>query len=124
MNSGIYRVEQSQVVKEKILNLTAKIIETYNVTIIENIYKPKEFLDNLLNDIKLSNLKTTIKGCVWNIVGILIGKFSVLLNDYKIEVHDVIFNDFKKILTQKSNFQKKIKFMLILQIIIILNNMI
>ena len=101
MCDGIYRVEQSQVVKEKILNLTSKIIETYNVSVIENIYKPKEFLDNLLNDIKLSNLKTTIKGCVWNIVGILIGKFSVLLNDYKIEVHDVIFNDFKKILNQK-----------------------
>ena len=101
MSIGVYSSEQSQIVREKILKLTAKILEKYPTEIIENIYKPKQYLENLLNDIRLSRLTSTIKGAIWSIIGILIGKFSILLNSYKIEVHDVIFADFKKIVTQK-----------------------
>ena len=101
MSIGIYSSEQSQIVREKILKLTAKILEKYPTEIIENIYKPKQYLENLLNEIRLSKLTSTIKGGIWSIIGILIGKFSILLNSYKLEVHDVIFADFKKIVTQK-----------------------
>ena len=87
MSIGIYSSEQSQIVKEKILKLTAKILEKYPTKIIENIYKPKQYLANLLNDIRLSRLTSTIKGAIWSIIGILIGKFSILLNDLKFEVH-------------------------------------
>ena len=101
MSIGIYSSEQSMIVKEKILKLTAKILEKFPVEIVENIYKPKQYLENLLNEIRLSKLTSTIKGGIWSIIGILIGKFSILLNNYKIEVHDVIFADFKKIVAQK-----------------------
>ena len=101
MSVGIYSSEQSQIVREKILKLTAKILEKYPIEVIENIYKPKQYLENLLNEIRLSKLTSTIKGAIWSIIGILIGKFSILLNSYKIEVHDVIFTDFKKIVSQK-----------------------
>ena len=101
MSIGIYSSEQSMIVKEKILKLTAKIIEKFPVDIVEKIYKPKQYLENLLNEIRLSKLTSTIKGGIWSIIGILIGKFSILLNSYKIEVHDVIFADFKKIVAQK-----------------------
>jgi hypothetical protein len=101
MSVGIYSSEQSQIVREKILKLTAKILEKYPIEVIENIYKPKQYLENLLNEIRLSKLTSTIKGAIWSIIGILIGKFSILLNSYKLEVHDVIFTDFKKIVSQK-----------------------
>ena len=101
MSVGIYSSEQSQIVREKILKLTAKILEKYPIEVIENIYKPKQYLENLLNEIRLSKLTSTIKGAIWSIIGILIGKFSILLNNYKLEVHDVIFTDFKKIVSQK-----------------------
>jgi len=101
MSIGIYSSEQSMIVKEKILKLTAKIMEKFPVDIVEKIYKPKQYLENLLNEIRLSKLTSTIKGGIWSIIGILIGKFSILLNSYKIEVHDVIFADFKKIVSQK-----------------------
>ena len=101
MSIGIYSSEQSMIVKEKILKLTAKIMEKFPVDIVEKIYKPKQYLENLLNEIRLSKLTSTIKGGIWSIIGILIGKFSILLNSYKIEVHDVIFADFKKIVAQK-----------------------
>ena len=52
-------------------------------------------------EIRLSKLTSTIKGQIWSIIGILIGKFSILLNSYKLEVHDVIFTDFKKIVSAK-----------------------
>ena len=48
MSIGIYSSEQSMIVKEKILKLTAKIMEKFPVDIVEKIYKPKQYLENLL----------------------------------------------------------------------------
>jgi hypothetical protein len=61
MSVGIYSSEQSQIVREKILKLTAKILEKYPIEVIENIYKPKQYLENLLNEIRLSKLTSTKK---------------------------------------------------------------
>ena len=60
MSVGIYSSEQSQIVREKILKLTAKILEKYPIEVIENIYKPKQYLENLLNEIRLSKLTLKI----------------------------------------------------------------
>ena len=101
MSIGIYSSVKSlnyrKTGKEKILKLTAKIMEKFPVDIVEKIYKPKQYLENLLNEIRLSKLTSTIKGGIWSIIGILIGKFSILLNSYKIEVHDVIFADMNEL---------------------------
>lgn len=104
---AIYVIEQSLVVKEKILALIAKIILTFDLTLIENIFRPKQFLEFLLDEIKLKKLNGTIKGGIWYLIGILIGKFSLMLNDYKIEIHDVIFYEFKSLVNNAKKFECK-----------------
>ena len=107
MTSAIYRLEQSQILKEKILSLTAKILLTFPLEQIDKIYKPKEYLESLLNEIKLNKLKTSIKGGIWHIIGILISKFSLNLQEYKIEVHDVLFSEFIKECSNHKHFEFK-----------------
>ncbi len=105
--SSIYISEQSLVVKEKVLSLIAKILEIYDSNFIEKIYKPKSYLEFLLDEIKLKRLGGTIKGGIWHVIGILVGKFPLLLNDYKIEIHDVIFHEFKVLLNSGKKFEFK-----------------
>lgn len=105
--SSIYISEQSLVVKEKVLSLIAKVVETFETGLIEKIYRPKSYLEFLLDEIKLKKLGGTIKGGIWHIIGILMGKYSMLLNDYKIEVHDVIFHEFKLLINTTKKFEVK-----------------
>ncbi len=104
---SIYIAEQSLIVKEKILSLIAKIIENYDSNINENIFKPKQFVEFLLDEIKLKRLSGTIKGGIWYIIGVLVGKFSIMLNSYKIEINDVIFNEFKILVNNTNKFEFK-----------------
>jgi hypothetical protein len=94
-------------VKEKILSLIAKIIEHFDTQLIETIFKPKAFLEFLLDEIKLKRLGGTIKGGIWYLVGLLVGKFSHLLGEYKIEIHDVIFHEFKTLINSTKKFEFK-----------------
>ena len=89
------------------MSLIAKIIENYESNINENIFNPKEFVEFLLDEIKLKRLSATIKGGVWYIIGVLIGKFSIMLNSYKIEINDVIFNEFKILVNSTNKFEFK-----------------
>jgi hypothetical protein len=104
---AIYNAEQSLIIKEKILSLIASIIEHFDTILIENIFKPKGFLEYLLDEIKLKRHGGTIKGGIWYIVGLLVHKFSHLLEDYKIEIHDVIFHELKGLLGATKKFEFK-----------------
>jgi len=107
MCSSIYISEQSLVVKEKILSLIAKIISHYDPDLVSKIYKPQIYLEFLLDEIKLKKLSGSIKGGIWHIIGILVGKYSLILNEYKIEIHDVLFHEFKSLLSTSKKFEFK-----------------
>ena len=91
---GIYTLDPALNVKNKILHFTAKIIESNHADIIEKVYKPVSYLESLLNEIRCGKLKPTVKGNVWYIIGLLMSKFSIQLQAYKFEVHDVLYNEF------------------------------
>jgi len=99
--------EQSLIVKEKILSFIAKLIEKFDSQLIEKVYNPKKFVEFLLDEIKLKKLAGTTKGGIWHIIGVLISKYSIMLDSYKIEIHDVIFHEFRKLLGKNTKFEFK-----------------
>jgi hypothetical protein len=70
-------------VKESSLQLLLKIIETFNHKEIEGLVKPKELMIMLLDEIKLRKPSASVKGTIWNLVGLLHDKYG--LDDYRVE---------------------------------------
>ncbi len=82
-------------------------METFDAKICENIFRPKHFVEFLLNEIKLKRISGTIRGGIWFIIGTLIGKYSIMLDSYKLEIHDVMFNEFKVLVNNVKKFEFK-----------------
>lgn len=61
----------------------------------------------MLDEIKLKKLGGSLKGGVWYIIGILTSKYPLLLDDYKIEIHDVLFYEFKNMVNNTKKFEFK-----------------
>ena len=59
------------------------------------MFKPQKFLEFLLDEIRLKKLTGGVKGYIWIIIGVLISKFSFELNEFKVEIHDVLFHELK-----------------------------
>lgn len=101
----IYLQELSVIVKERTLSLIAKVIEVFDIEVIEKVFNPKMYLEFLLNEIKLKRLQGSVKGEIWHVIGLLISKFSFMLNLYKTEVNDVIFSELTGYLVNHSKFE-------------------
>lgn len=98
-STAIYLSDQSLIVKESMLSLIAKIIEIYDDSLIEKVYQPKIYLEFLLNEIKLKKLAGSIKGEIWHICGLLINKFSNLLNNYKLQISTLVYSELFEMLS-------------------------
>jgi hypothetical protein len=61
--------DQNSLVKEVSLLVLIKMIETYKE--IEHIIKPPELIIILLDEIKLRRPAATVKGAIWQLVGLL-----------------------------------------------------
>ena len=86
-----FRSDQNSLVKESSLQLLIKLIETFEHSSedIASIIKPKELLIMMLDEIKLRRPSASVKGAIWNLIGLLHEKYG--LNDYRIESQDVMF---------------------------------
>ena len=109
---SIFDIDKSQVIKEKILNLNSKILLNINDNIIYEIYKPKEYLLSLLDNIKKIRMSNIIKTSMYYLISILIKKYSNELNDFKLEIHEIIYNDFLQILNEKKFELKALTYIL------------
>lgn len=107
ISKGIYSAEQSLIIKEKILSFLAKLLLEMDIHMIEKIFQPIKFMDFLLDEIKLKKLPPTVKGGVWFLVGILYGKFPILLTKYKKQINEVIFYEFTNLLNNTKKFEFK-----------------
>jgi hypothetical protein len=50
--------------------------------------KPAELISRLLDEIKLRRPSASVKGTIWNLVGLLHKKFPQDLNEYLVESQD------------------------------------
>jgi len=55
--------DSNSLVREVSLQVLCKLIETYKET--ESIIKPKNLVEKLLDEIKLRNPASTVKGSIW-----------------------------------------------------------
>jgi len=76
-------------VKESSLQLLIKILETFPSGEIESIIRPGDLMVKMLDEIKLRRPSASVKGAIWNMVGLLHDKYG--LHDFRIESQDVMF---------------------------------
>jgi hypothetical protein len=76
-------------VKEASLQLLIKLVESFPAKEIEVTVKPKDLMIILLDEIKLRRPSASVKGAIWNLVGLLHEKYG--LDDYRVESQDVQF---------------------------------
>jgi len=73
------------------LQLLIKIIETFNFKEIEEMIKPAVMMPMLLDEIKLRRPSATVKGTIWNLIGLLHEKYG--LDEFRVESQDVGFQE-------------------------------
>jgi hypothetical protein len=64
-----------------------KLIETYKET--EDIIKPADLVIKLLDEIKLRNPAATVKGAIWQLIGLLHASYNKQVSIYIEESQDV-----------------------------------
>lgn len=72
--------DQNSLVKEVSLLVLFKIIETYKE--IEPIIRPVELIATLLDEIKLRRPAATVKGAIWQLVGLLHSQYPALVRTH------------------------------------------
>jgi hypothetical protein len=75
--------DSNSLVKESSLQLLIKIIETFPSAEIETIVRPADLLIKMLDEIKLRRPSASVRGAIWNLVGLLHEKYG--LNDFRVE---------------------------------------
>lgn len=66
--------DPNSLVKEVSLLVLFKLIETYKE--ISEIIKPEELIVTLLDEIKLRRPAATVKGAIWQLVGLMQARYS------------------------------------------------
>ncbi len=84
-----FRSDQNSLVKEASLQLLIKLVESFPPKEIEVTVKPRDLMIILLDEIKLRRPSASVKGAIWNLVGLLHEKYG--LDDYRVESQDVQF---------------------------------
>ena len=57
--------------------------------------KPSDLISRLLDEIKLRRPSASVKGTIWNLVGLLHKKFPQDLNEYLTESQDQMYRELK-----------------------------
>jgi hypothetical protein len=81
--------DSNSLVKESSLQLLIKIIENFPSGEIQTIIRPADLMIKMLDEIKLRRPSASVRGAIWNLVGLLHDKYD--LNDYRVESQDVMF---------------------------------
>ena len=98
--------DANSLVKESALQLLLRIIDHYNIDMIHKILKPRELINRLLDEIKLRRPSASVKGTIWNLVGVLHKKFGTGLREFIIESQDQMYRELKQQLeSQKPEFR-------------------
>jgi hypothetical protein len=84
-----FRSDQNSLVKEASLQLLIKLVETFPSMEIEAAVRPRDLMVLLLDEIKLRRPSASVKGAIWNLVGLLHDKYG--LDEFRIESQDVMF---------------------------------
>ena len=71
--------DQQSSVREASLQMLIKLIDTYKE--IEPIIKPKELINTLLDEIKLRKASASVKGSIWQLIGLLHAQYPSLTSD-------------------------------------------
>lgn len=87
-----FRSDQNSLVKEASLQLLIRLIEIFESTSkeIEGIVRPKDLMILMLDEIKLRKPSASVKGAIWNLVGLLHERYPCL-DEFRVESQDVMF---------------------------------
>jgi len=83
--------DPNSLVKESALQLLIKMIESFNHKEIEDIVKPEKMLTDLLDEIKLRRPSASVKGAIWQLVGLLHVHYDHMVNHVLVESQDVMY---------------------------------
>jgi hypothetical protein len=81
--------DPNYLVKEAGLQVLIKIIESFDTNELLPIIQPVSMLDKLLDEIKLRKPSASVKGAIWQLVGLLHHKYDNLVNARLVESQDV-----------------------------------
>lgn len=81
--------DPNHLVKEAGLQVLIKIIENFDNKELLPIIQPVKLLDKLLDEIKLRRPSASVKGAIWQLVGLLHQKYDELVNNRLVESQDV-----------------------------------
>lgn len=86
-----FRSDHNSLVKEASVQLLIKLIETFESTQreIEGVIKPRDLMVMLLDEIKLRRPSASVKGAIWNLVGLLHERYGI--DEFRMESQDVMF---------------------------------
>ena len=68
------------------------MVELYDAKEVETIIKPAKLTNTLLDEIKVKRPSASVKGSIWELIGSMLKKYKVQLEDYRFEIQDVMFN--------------------------------
>ena len=87
--------DANSLVKESALQLLLRIIDHYHIDEVKKILVPRELINRLLDEIKLKRPAASVKGTIWNAVGILHKKFGADLQEFLTESQDQMYRVLK-----------------------------
>lgn len=87
--------DKNSLVKEAALQLVIKIIANYKREDAEDILKPSELIQRLLNEIRVRRPSPSVKGTIWAAVGHLHSKYSQQCKQWLVESQDQMYQELK-----------------------------
>ena len=87
--------DPNSLVKEAALQLLLRIIDHYHSAALMPIIQPKELVNRLLDEIKLRRPSASVKGTIWNLIGVCHKKFGAELQEFRIESQDQMYRELK-----------------------------
>ena len=93
--------DPNSLVKEAALHLLLRIIEQYHIVSLNKIIEPAELVNRLLDEIKLRRPSASVKGTIWNLVGLCHKRFSLEVRDFLVESQDQMYRELKAQLDAK-----------------------
>ena len=98
--------DSNSLVKESSLQLLHRIIDYYPLDSVKKIVRPPELINRLLDEIKLRRPSASVKGTIWNLVGLLHKRFPKELKEYLVESQDQMYRELKdQMKSQKPEFR-------------------
>lgn len=89
--------------KQASLRPIVKMLKIYTPKQIEDILKPEDVINIMLDEIKLFKLGGSATGTIWQLIGMLVAKYPAQLKEYMLEVQDVLFMKLKEQLSKQKD---------------------